>query len=266
VPALVGVMTALETFTHAQIGEVGPRLYPLLARRHGAVGQAWLRYLVDLGEAEIKAKLDQHRREWLAQPEIAELINHDPKDDSVLRRFALLAAALRMAVEAGLWPWSAESSDRAILACALRWAKGKDTSVVTLEENAAEQKLRELILSERDANRLVVLNKEPGGRGTFIPAPEHAVIYEALETFKNAGTLAGFIKVDGETTRILLYAQAFHRLGAACGLAPDVLAAHLQRAKLLEIKKEKVGGKADHFYVFPGTFLYSQHNEEAAYG
>ena len=108
--------------------------------------------------------------------------------------------------------------------------------------------------------------KEPGGRGTSIPAPEHAVIYEALETFKNAGTLAGFIKADGETTRVLLYAQAFHRLGTACGLALDVFVEHLQRAKLLEIKKEKVGGKADHFYVLPVRSCTDNHNKEADYG
>ena len=95
VPALVGVMTALEKFTHVQIGEAGPRLYALLARLHGAVGQAWLRYLVDLGEAGIKAKLDQHRREWLAQPEIAELIAHDPKDE--LGASAVRAAGGRVA-------------------------------------------------------------------------------------------------------------------------------------------------------------------------
>jgi hypothetical protein len=173
----------------------------------------------------------------------------------VLRRFALLAAALRMAVEAGLWPWSVESSDRAILACALRWAKDKDASVATLEEKAAEQKLRAVILAKRDANQLIVLNKLPGkGGGLLVPAPEHAAMYADLETFKRSGF--GFIKNDGDNTRILLFhPDALPRLAAGCDIEHDAFVDYLQRARLLEIKREKVNGKADLYYVLPATFL-----------
>jgi hypothetical protein len=254
----VGAKTALEIVPHDKLGEICGAIYTNTARLHGAVGQAWLRYLVDLGEAEIKAKLDQHRKAWLALPEIIELLHRDPKDDSVIRRFALLAAALRMATEAGLLPWSVESSDCAIVACCLRWAADKDSSVATLEQKAAEQKLREAIHAARAANRLIVLNKESGGRGgpSFKPVSEHAVMYADLETFKKSG--AGFIKNDGADTRLLIYPEPFRSLSAGCGLEHDAFVNYLVKRRLLELKNEKVKGKTDQYYVLVGTFLHSE--------
>ena len=252
VPALVGSKTALETVPHEKLGEVCGLIYTATADLHGAVGQEWLRYLVNLGEAGIKGKLDQYRAEWLALPEIAELLNRDPKDDSVIRRFAFVAAALRMAIEPGLWPWRVASSDRAIVACTLRWAADKGLPVTTAEEKAAEQKLRQAIEAARA--KFVVLKKHPGrGGGLFIPIPEHAIIYENPAAFKEAGTLYGFIKVDGANTRVLLYPDEFRRLSTGCDL--DALVAHLQRNGLLQIKNEKVNRRTERYYVLADGFL-----------
>ncbi len=257
VPALVGVDTALETVPCDRLGDVCGRIYAVTDRLHGAVGQAWLRHLVDLGEAQIKAKLDQHRAAWLALPDIAELLHHDPRDDSVIRRFALLATALRMAVEASLWPWSIEESDRSIVACTLRWAADKGLPVATLEDKAAEQKLREAIGAARA--KFVVLKKHPGpGGGLFVPIPEQAIIYENPAAFKEAGTLYGFIKIDGENTRILIDRDAFHRLCAGC--SSDALVAHLQRNGLLQIKNEKIHGRTAQYYVLADGFLRGETN------
>jgi hypothetical protein len=256
VPALVGEKTALETVPHDKLGEICSGIYANTARLHGAVGQAWLRYLVDLGEAEIRAKLDEHRKAWLALPKIVELIRRDPKDDSVIHRFALLAAALRMSIDAELWPWSVESTDRAIVACCLRWAADKDSSVTTLEQKAAEQKLREGILVARAAHQLIVLNKQPGkGGGLFVPAPEHATMFEDLDEFKKAGTLSGFIKVDNTGTRILLYPDAFRKVSAGCGLEHDALVDYLTRSELLKIENEKVKGQTERFYVLADRII-----------
>jgi hypothetical protein len=135
-------------------------------------------------------------------------------------------------------PWSIASSDRAIAACTLRWAADKGLPVTTMEGKAAEEKLRDAIRAERTANHIVVLNKQPGkGGGLFVPKPEHAIIYQNLAAFKEAGTLYGFIKVDGENTRVLLYPDEFRRLSAGCDL--DALIAHLHRNGLLQIKNEK---------------------------
>jgi hypothetical protein len=258
-PAMVGVDTALETVPHYKLGDVCGRIYAATDRLHGAIGQAWLRHLVNLGETQIKAKFEQHRATWLALPDIAELLHRDPRDDSVIRRFALVAASLRMAVEAELWPWSIEESDRGIVACTLRWAADKGLPVVTLEGKAAEQKLRAAIEAERA--KFVILEKHPGrGGGLFIPIPEHAVVYENPAAFRDAGSLYGFIKIDGENTRILIDRDAFHRLSAGCDLG--ALVAHLQRNGLLEIKNEKIHGRTAQYYVLTDGFLRGEHSTE----
>jgi hypothetical protein len=164
----------------------------------------------------------------------------------------------REVITAGELPWSIESSDRSILACTLRWAADKDSSVTTLEQKAAVQKLRATILAACAANRFIVLNRQLGGRGgsSFKPAPEYAVMYEDLETFKKSGS--GFIKNDGADTRVLLYAEAFRRHTGGCGLEHDVLVNYLLHARLLEIKNESVKGKAHQYYVLAGTFLHEE--------
>jgi hypothetical protein len=117
------------------------------------------------------------------------------------------------------------------------------------------QKLREAILAARDANQLIVLNLESGGRGgpTFKPAPEHAALYESID-LKNPGTISGFIKNDGANIRILLFGSAFRRLSSECG-DHDVLVNYLKRKNLLEIKNEKVKRSTDQYYVLVGFLL-----------
>ena len=157
-----------------------------------------------------------------------------------------------MAIEAGLWPWSIASSDRAIAACTLRWAADKGLPVTTVEEKAAEQKLRQAIEAERA--KFVVLKKHAGrGGGLFIPAPEQAIIYSNPAAFKEAGTLYGFIKVDGRDRRVLVYPDQFCRLSGGCDL--DALIAHLQRNGLLQIKNDKVNGRTERYYVLADGFL-----------
>src|SRR6266536_512966 len=256
VPAQVGPETALETVPHERLGELCGQIYAVTARLHGAVGQEWLRHLVELGEARIMAKLEQHRKAWLALPEIAELLHRDPQKDSVIRRFALVAAALRMAAKAGFWSWSIESSDRGIVGCTLRWAEGLGMPVVTLETRAAEQKLRERIAAARQADRFIKLVKHPGkGGGLFVPAPEHMIRFSDRAAFKSAGSLFGFIKIDGPDQRVLIYRDEFHRLTEGCGIDRDALIAHLKRTGALTIKNEKIRAETKTYAVLTEAFV-----------
>ena len=60
---------------------------------------------------------------FLALPEVATVIEKaHPQVRAVVNRFALYAAALRMAIEAGLLPWTIENADAGIVACMQRWA------------------------------------------------------------------------------------------------------------------------------------------------
>jgi hypothetical protein len=44
---------------------------------------------------------------------------------SILNRFALIAAALRMAIEANLLPWSINDTDLGVASCMTRWLKSR---------------------------------------------------------------------------------------------------------------------------------------------
>jgi uncharacterized protein (DUF927 family) len=122
VPAEIQPGSALETITRDQIHVEGKRLFDAMKRQHGAVGLAWQQHLVEVGRARIEADLDQHREHFLTLPEVVAVIEKaHPQVRAVANRFALFAAALRMAIEAGLLPWSVEQADTGIVACMQRW-------------------------------------------------------------------------------------------------------------------------------------------------
>src|SRR6516225_5717725 len=126
VPAEVEPDSAFENCSADGIEELGKRFYPLTLRLHGAVGRAWLQHLVDLGSEEIAARLRRHRDEWLALPAVAAVRKTAiAQVRSILNRFALSAAALRIAIEASLLPWSINDTDLGVASCMTRWLKSR---------------------------------------------------------------------------------------------------------------------------------------------
>ena len=118
VPAEVQPGSAFETIPREQIHIASKRLFDAMKRQHGAVGRDWQRHLVDIGPDKIKAELHEHRGAFLALPEVlAVAAKAHPQVRAVVNRFALLAAALRMAIAAGLLPWTVEEADAGIVAC-----------------------------------------------------------------------------------------------------------------------------------------------------
>ena len=121
VPAEVQTDSAFETCPREQIEELGKQFYPLTSELYGAVGRAWLQYLVDLGAETIGAQVGHHRDEWLKLPAVAAVrAKSSVQVHSILNRFALVAAALRMAIEAKLLPWSIDETDCGVAACMAR--------------------------------------------------------------------------------------------------------------------------------------------------
>ena len=122
VPAQVQPGSVFETIPCERIHIEGKRLFDAMKCQHGAVGRDWQRHLVDLGPDKIKATLHKHREAFLALSEVrAVAVKAHPQVRAAVNRFALYAAALRMANEAGLLPWSIEESDAGIVACMSRW-------------------------------------------------------------------------------------------------------------------------------------------------
>lgn len=123
VPAEVRPGSAFETISRELIYTDVPPLFDAMRRQHWSVGRAWQRRLVvELGVHGIRADLDQHRKVFLALPEVVAVIEKaHPQVRAVVNRFALYAAALRMAIEASLLPWGIENADAGIIACMQRW-------------------------------------------------------------------------------------------------------------------------------------------------
>jgi putative DNA primase/helicase len=150
VPAEVQPDSAFETWPREQIAELGKQFYALTSELHGAVGRAWLQHLVDLGSETISAQVAQHRDEWLKLPAVAAVrAKASNQVHSILNRFALVAAALRMAIEAKLLPWSIDETDRGVAACMVRCLTSRNGRLdLTGEVLGAVEQIRTILATD----------------------------------------------------------------------------------------------------------------------
>jgi putative DNA primase/helicase len=153
VPAEVQAESAFETCSADGIEELGKAFYPLTLRLHGAAGRAWLQHLVDLGSDEITARLRRHRDEWLALLAVAAVRKTATAQvRSILSRFALIAAALRMAIEASLLPWSINDTDLGVASCMTRWLTSRKGRLdLTGEMLSAIEQIRTILAANLHA-------------------------------------------------------------------------------------------------------------------
>ena len=150
VPAEVQPDSAFETCPREQIEELGKQFYPLTSELYGAVGRAWLQHLVDLGAETIGAQVGHHRDEWLKLPAVAAVrAKSSVQVHSILNRFALVAAALRMAIEAKLLPWSIDETDRGVAACMTRCLTSRNGRLdLTGEVLGAVEQIRTILATD----------------------------------------------------------------------------------------------------------------------
>ncbi len=139
IPAEVQPGSVFETYGANAIPRLGKKYYPLLSKLHGAVGDAWLQKLVDMGPDKIQTKINFHQKKFRSRPRVAAIYQvAGPYQRSVIDRFATVAAACRMAIKVGLLPWAIEDTDTGIESCVVRWALGEhdrlDTIVVAIVE------------------------------------------------------------------------------------------------------------------------------------
>jgi uncharacterized protein (DUF927 family) len=247
VPAEVVPGSAFETIPCEQIHTEGSRLFDAMKRQHGAVGRDWQRYLVELGPDKIKVNLDQHRKAFLALPEVATVTEKaHPQVRAVVNRFALCAAALRMVIEADLLPWTIAQADAGIVACMARWAAQRGNVDTSGEIVRAGCQL-EADLAAGLQDRFIHIHKT--GKG-WAPATEADTIKQ-----KTPERFDGYAQPD----RILVRSEAWHRY--CNGVDHAEIAQHLQQRGTLIAddngkklsRSEKVMGKADRFYVLKRT-------------
>jgi len=250
IPAEVQPGSAFETIPHGQIHNMSKVLFGAMRRQHGAVGRDWQRHLVDLGPDKIKSELHRHREAFLALPEVlAVAAKAHPQVRAVVNRFALLAAALRMAIAAGLLPWTTEGADTGIVSCMDRWVAQRG-NVDTAGEvvRAAREVERKLVANLQD--RFICITKSETGN-KLVPATEADEVKA-----KTPEAFDGFIKSD----LVLIRPEAWRRL---CDRAdPSEIARHfLARGVLvpgvdggLSRSSQALGGSG-RFYVLRTTAL-----------
>jgi uncharacterized protein (DUF927 family) len=242
VPAEVVPGSAFETIPCERIHIESRRLFDAMKRQHGAVGRHWQRHVVELGPDGITADLDRHRKAFLALSEVATVTEKaHPQVRAVVNRFALYAAALRMAIEAGLLPWTIENADAGIVACMQRWAAQRGNVDEAGEiVRAARQVETALLAKLNDSFIHIRMNGK-----AWVPATEADTIKQ-----RTPKEFDGYVKPD----RILVRSEAWRRY--CNGVDPtDVARFFKQRGALIAddngiSKSEQVLCATERFYVF----------------
>jgi hypothetical protein len=125
--------SVFETYDAEAIPGLGKKFYPLLRKLCGAVGDAWLQVLVDMGPEKITAVVNQYQQEFRARPKVQAIYKvAAPYQRSVVDRFSTVAAACRMAIEVGLLPWNAEDADTGIETCVTQWAAHDNFNLIVV--------------------------------------------------------------------------------------------------------------------------------------
>jgi putative DNA primase/helicase len=226
VPAEVQPDSAFETCPRQQIEELGKRFYPLAMELHGAVGRGWLQHLVELGEEKIAALIQYHRKEWLKLPAVAAVrAKSSNQVQSILNRFALVAAALRMGIEANLLPWNSNDTDIGIALCTARCLANRNGRLdLAGEVLGAVEQIRTILAANLHGRFIHLRINSEGG-----------LEYTNHSDASKRDTL-GYVK-EG---RILVEPTAWRSVLCA-GYDPNKTAQHLKTEKLL--LADEVGGK-----------------------
>jgi uncharacterized protein (DUF927 family) len=248
IPAEVQDGSAFETIDRDALRERLPAFYKAMTTQcHGAPGRDWQMWLVELGAVKIKERIDRERLVFLALPQVQDIERRaQPQLRSIIRRFALYAASLRMAVEANVLPWAVEEADAGLIACLERWVKqhgNRDTAGEIMR--VASWVERKLATNLRD--RFIHLHKQ--GKAWTPVTEADAVKQRTPELYD------GYVKPD----RVLVRPDALRRY--CNGFDPIEIARVFQRRGALIASKndpskiEQVPGRTDRFYVLSLTSL-----------
>jgi hypothetical protein len=247
VPAEVQPGSAFETIPHERIHIEGRRLFDAMKRQHGAVGRDWQRHLVELGPNRIEVDLDRHREAFRALSGVVAVEEKaHPQVRAVVNRFALYAAALRMAIEAGLLPWAIENADAGIVACMQRWAAQRGNVDEAGKIARAARQIETALLAKLNAS---LIHIRMNGKA-WVPATEADTIKQ-----RTPKDFDGYVKPD----RILVRTEAWRRYCNGVDAA-DVARFFKQRGALIAddngiSKSEQVFGTTERFYVFARASL-----------
>ncbi len=170
----------------------------------------------------------------------------------MVNRFALLAAALRMAIDAGLLPWTIEQANAGIVACMQRWVAQR-CNVDTAGEvvRAANQIARAVTASLSD--RFIHIRKV--GRKWTAATPADKAKQRTADQFD------GYVKLDPQHGDLILIRTEVWRRYCE-GFDSTAMAQHFkERGALIPkddnnlSKPEQVLGTVERFYVLRRSSL-----------
>jgi uncharacterized protein (DUF927 family) len=128
IPAEVQHGSAFETIDRIALREKLPGFYRATMQCYGGAGRDWQWWLVE-HSAELRERIERERQAFLALPQVQGVeLCAQPHLRSIIRRFALYAASLRLAIDANVLPWTVEEADAGLIAVLARWVKQRGNS------------------------------------------------------------------------------------------------------------------------------------------
>jgi hypothetical protein len=190
IPAEVQNQSAFETLDHDEVEEKLPGFYRATMQYHGAAGRDWQQWLVE-HSAELKERIEQERQAFLALLQVRDVARRaQPQLHSIIRRFALYAASLRLAIDANILPWTVAEADAGLIAVLERWVKQRGNSEPVSTQSRVAEFLRRL--ADDLAERFILLHKV---KGRFVPATDSDVA-KLAERRNFPSACDGYIKDD----------------------------------------------------------------------
>jgi hypothetical protein len=236
--------SAFETMDHDEVEKKLPGFYRATMQYHGAAGRAWQQWLVE-HSAGLRERIEQERQAFLALPQVWDVARRaQPHLRSVIRRFALYAASLRLAIDANILPWTVEEADAGLIAVLERWVRQRGN----LDEAGELMRAANEVVARILPDRFIAIHKP---NRVWEPVTEADKIKQ-----ESATNFDGYVTPE----RILVRPEAWNRL---CTGPAHEIAVHLkQRGVLIADERggkltrlEKVMGKVERYYVLKRELL-----------
>ena len=167
IPAAVRDGSAFETIDREELLEKLPAFYRATMQRHGAPGRDWQMWLVE-HSAELRERIERERQAFLALPQVQEVERRaQPHLRSIIRRFAIYAASLRLAIDANVLPWTVAEADAGLIAVLERWVKQRGNSEPATTQSRVADFIRRM--ADDLPDRFIHIHKV---KGRFVPATD----------------------------------------------------------------------------------------------
>ena len=205
---------------------------------------------------KLRERIDQEHQAFLALPPVQNIWRRaQPELRSVIRRFALYAASLHLAIEANILPWTGEEAGAGLIACLERWVKQRGIANPAI---AQSQFITDFMrkLADDLPDRFIHIHKV---KGRFAPATDS----DTAKLQNSPAAYDGFVKhgKDVKDELVLIRPEAWEKRCA--GADPAAIARHLYaEGDLLASDKDgklsktvQTVGRSERFYVLRRTAL-----------